>query len=75
MGNLEMALDDSQSGSKRTNYIEKAFRSANRAAELSRQMLTYVGQCPGERFVLKPGETVAKLTDIFWVSLTGKAQL
>jgi signal transduction histidine kinase/ActR/RegA family two-component response regulator len=44
LGNIEMALDKMESGTQTRRMVEQAQKAANRAAELSRMMLLYVGQ-------------------------------
>jgi PAS domain S-box-containing protein len=46
MGNLELARDGGPEG---VDFIDNAEGAARRAAELSRLMLTYVGQNPGKK--------------------------
>ena len=44
LGNLELALYDLPTGSKATADINESMRTARKAADLSSQMLTYLGQ-------------------------------
>lgn len=49
MGNLELALDNPHQGSTMRACITEAMKATRRAAEISRLMLTYVGQTVGKR--------------------------
>ena len=43
-GNLEMAMDDLARGKNPANFLSLAMQAAHKAAEVSTQMLTYLGQ-------------------------------
>jgi PAS domain S-box-containing protein len=47
IGNLELSLDEVAGGTPLAGDLEQALGSARRAANLSRQMLAYLGQSPG----------------------------
>lgn len=47
IGNLELFLDDLPNDVKNREKLLKAMMAANKAAEVSRQMLTYIGQTSG----------------------------
>ena len=47
MGNLEMAMDDLPLGNSNENLVS-AMQAARKAAEVSKLMLTYLGQTPGK---------------------------
>jgi len=49
MGNLELALDDPPGGSEIRDHIAESMIASRRAAEISRLMLTYLGQGSGTR--------------------------
>jgi len=49
IGNLEMVIKDLQSGENPTEKLFSAMQAAFKAAEVSSQMLTYLGQIPGQR--------------------------
>ena len=57
MGNLELALDDLPPDEEAVKKLEAGRRAAVRAAEVSKVMLTYLGQTPGEREPLDLSET------------------
>jgi len=44
IGNLEMAIDDLPEGALLVNRLTTAMKAANKAAEVSSQMMTYLGQ-------------------------------
>ena len=48
MGRLEMAMDDLPRGVDISETLAKAQKAAHEAAEVSRMMLTYLGQTPGK---------------------------
>jgi nitrogen-specific signal transduction histidine kinase/ActR/RegA family two-component response regulator len=47
LGNLELALDDAPEGSELRTCISEAMNASRRAVEISRSMLTYLGQTTG----------------------------
>jgi PAS domain S-box-containing protein len=57
IGNLELALDDLPAGEGPVKNLQAAREAAGRATEVSRVMLTYLGQTPGEREPLDLSET------------------
>ena len=57
MGNLELALDDLPPDADPVKKLKNARRAAARTAEVSKVMLTYLGQTPGEREPLDLSET------------------
>jgi hypothetical protein len=48
MGNLEMAVDDLPRGADISETLAEAQKEAHKAAEVSRLMLTYLGQTHGK---------------------------
>lgn len=58
MGNLELVLLDSSQGSGQDTRITEAMNASRRAAEISRFMLTYLGQTTGARCPFDFTETV-----------------
>ncbi len=48
MGNLEMAMDELPCGADISETLSEAQKAARKAAEVSRLMLTYLGQTPGK---------------------------
>jgi PAS domain S-box-containing protein len=65
IGNLELALEDAGNRTPLDKTLSPALESARRASQLSRQMLTYLGQSPGRTQVLDLGaacrETLSEL--------------
>jgi len=57
MGNLEMAMDDLPLGVNSNESLVSAMQAARKAAELSRLMLTYLGQTPGNQKPIDLSET------------------
>ena len=49
MGYLELAMGDLPEDGRAMTSVRRAAEMANRAADVSRQMLTYLGQTPGRR--------------------------
>ncbi len=47
LGNLELALEELSPSSHTVRLVKEALAAANRAAEVSTMMLTYLGQVPG----------------------------
>jgi PAS domain S-box-containing protein len=56
MGNLELAMIDLPKGARPHANITEAMKACQRAAEVSGQMLTYLGQTPGIRELLDLSE-------------------
>lgn len=48
-GNLEMAMEDLAQGKNPARFLAMAIQAAHKAAEVSTQMLTYLGQTPSQR--------------------------
>ena len=57
MGNLEMAMDDLPRGADISETLAEAQKAAHKAAEVSRLMLTYLGQTPGKQEPIDLSET------------------
>ncbi|HEJ84268.1 MAG TPA: PAS domain-containing sensor histidine kinase, partial [Desulfobacteraceae bacterium] len=57
MGNLELAMGDLPPGEGPVVSMTEAMKAAHRAARVSRQMLTYLGQTAGRRERLDMAET------------------
>jgi len=57
IGYLELAMGDLPKGAGPIGSIKEAMRAANRAAGVSRQMLTYLGQTPGKQRPMDLSET------------------
>ncbi len=56
IGNLEIALDEVSQGSELQTCISEAMKASHRAAEISRFMLTYLGQTTGKAEPVDPAE-------------------
>ncbi len=57
MGNLEMAMDDQSLGVNSNESLVSAMQAARKAADVSRLMLTYLGQAPGNQEPIDLSET------------------
>jgi PAS domain S-box-containing protein len=57
MGNLEMAMDDLPLGVNSNENLVSAMQAARKAADVSRLMLTYLGQTPGKHEPIDLSET------------------
>ena len=68
LGNLELAKDDIQQDTIPFVCLAAAMKAANRAADISRLMLTYLGQLPGKQEPLDLSEvcrrSLSMLTDV-----------
>jgi PAS domain S-box-containing protein len=60
MGNLEMAMDDLPRGADISETLAEANKAAHKAAEVSRLMLTYLGQTPGKHEPIDLSEAYRK---------------
>ncbi|MFH0995034.1 MAG: PAS domain S-box protein [Pseudomonadota bacterium] len=60
MGNLEMAIDDLPHGSNVSDILTQAMLAVRKAADVSRLMLIYLGQMPGEHEPINLSETCSK---------------
>jgi signal transduction histidine kinase/CheY-like chemotaxis protein len=56
MGNLELASASLSPGAEASRFLASAMRGAEKAAEVSTSMLTYIGQIPGARSRLSLAE-------------------
>jgi PAS domain S-box-containing protein len=59
-GNLELALDDLPQGSALHHQVTEAMKASGRAAEVSRSMLTYLGQTASKKEVIDFTETAGE---------------
>ena len=57
MGNLEIAMDDPPLGVNSNKNLVSAMQAARKAADVSRLMLTYLGQSPGNQEPIDLSET------------------
>ncbi|MFH0996350.1 MAG: CHASE domain-containing protein [Pseudomonadota bacterium] len=60
MGNLELAMDDLPLGLGTLETLTEALKAARKAADVSRLMLIYLGQTPGEHEPINLSETCSK---------------
>ena len=75
MGNIDLALEDMPQHSHGRRNIENANLAAERAAELSRLMLTYVGQSKRDIHTLDMSKIVEGMSAILRVTTTEKAEI
>jgi PAS domain S-box-containing protein len=59
-GNLELAIEDLAQGENPTKFLSLAMQAALKAAEMSTQMLTYLGQTPSKRETINLSELLQK---------------
>ncbi len=57
MGNLEMVMDDQPLGVNSNESLVSAMKAARKASDVSRLMLTYLGQSPGKHVPIDLSET------------------
>ena len=60
IGNIELALDDLPVGSNESEKLHNAMKASNRAADISKLMLTYLGQTPAKPEILDLSEVCRK---------------
>lgn len=60
IGNLELAMEDLSRGAGVVDKLARAMKAADRAAEVSGLMLTYLGQTPGRHELLDLSEVCRK---------------
>jgi signal transduction histidine kinase len=70
IGNLELAMDDLPRDAGRNN-VAAALNASHRAAEISRFMLTYVGQVSGDRKPIDLNEAVEGVLPVLGASIPG----
>ncbi len=75
LGNLELALSNLPAQSPVKPYIEKSDRAAKRVAQLSRLMLTYVGQAKGETRTIGLQELLEDMSRMLEASISKKMKL
>ena len=68
MGNLEMAMDDLPLGVNPFKNLVSAMEAAHKAAEVSRLMLTYLGQTQGNHESIDLSETCSKSLALLQIS-------
>jgi PAS domain S-box-containing protein len=75
LGNLELALTQIPSPSAASGNIKNADKAARRVAELSKLMLTYVGQGGGDIRTLNLSEAVMEMSEILGASVPKNVHL
>jgi two-component system cell cycle sensor histidine kinase/response regulator CckA len=75
IGNLEMAIDNLPKGSGSVNNLTAAMWAANKAAEVSGQMLTYLGQSFDKRELMDIAEFCRRNLPILQDSMPGTVTL
>jgi two-component system cell cycle sensor histidine kinase/response regulator CckA len=71
IGNLELAIDSLSQGTRSASYLTAAMKSAQKAAEVSSQMLTYLGQSFDKRMLLDLAEVCRRNLPILEASMPG----
>jgi PAS domain S-box-containing protein len=75
MGNLEMAMVDSAKGGRPDAALTEAMKAARGAADVSGQMLTYLGQKPGRRNTLDLCEVCRRILPMLQAAMPGNVVL
>jgi PAS domain S-box-containing protein len=75
LGNLEIAINELPSKSSLTKNLKKAEKGTEHLAELTRLMLSYVGQGKGEIQSLDLAEVIKELNSMFKSSIPRKIKL
>jgi PAS domain S-box-containing protein len=75
IGNLEMAIEDLPQGAGSASCLTTAMRAANKAAEVSGQMLTYLGQSFDKRERIDLAGVCQKNLSILKASMPGTVEL
>jgi two-component system cell cycle sensor histidine kinase/response regulator CckA len=75
IGNLELALDDVPQGSELQTCISEAMKASHRAAEISRFMLTYLGQTAGKAEPIDPANAARETCALLDASIPANVQL
>ncbi|MFZ2448625.1 MAG: PAS domain S-box protein [Syntrophobacteraceae bacterium] len=75
MGNLELAVDDLHPASEVRARITDAMNASRRAAEISRFMLTYIGQTVAKKELLDLAETIRETLPLLGDSLPKEVHL
>ena len=74
IGNLEIALDLLPRGTESTTYLADALTASGRAAEMSRLMLTYLGQTEAKREHLDLAEIVGDAQSLLRATIPANVQ-
>jgi signal transduction histidine kinase len=69
IGNLELALADVTQNSNLEDFITEAVKASNKAAEISRLMLVYLGQTTGKARPIDPSNAVKEALSLLGASL------
>lgn len=75
LGNIELALGETDQGSRVATNLRRAEQASQRAAELARQMLTYSGRGQVQSQVFDMGVTVREMSHLLASGLPGKVAL
>ncbi|MCP4213873.1 MAG: response regulator [bacterium] len=75
LGNLELALSNLEEGSQTYQNVEKAERAARRVEDLTRMMLTYVGQAKGTMGVVNISGVINEMAGILEASVPKNTSL
>ena len=75
MGNLEMAIDDLAAGLQPGKSLHWAMQGAKRAAEVSTQMLSYLGQTGGIHLPLDLSETCRRFLPLLKAAIPSEVKL
>jgi signal transduction histidine kinase len=75
MGNLELALDYAPGNSHLRTHMSEAMKASRRAAEVSRLMLSYLGQTPARKKLIDLSDTVREAIPFLNPSLHEKLHL
>lgn len=75
LGNIELAQEDLLQANISSKYFHNAQLCAERAAKLSKLMLTYVGHPQNNRKVMSLSGAIEELSDILRVAVNGRAEL
>jgi PAS domain S-box-containing protein len=75
IGNLELALDDLPQGSEALESIGESMKASRRAAEISRLMLSYLGQTIGRREPLDLAQAIRETLPLLSASTPQQVHL
>ncbi len=75
IGNLDLAMDDGASDADVADYLAEAMHGANKAAEVSAQMLTYLGKTSCKYTQLNISETCRQILSLLQISAPRNVQL
>jgi len=75
LGNLELALDEESKGGPVVDFLGEALKATRRAAEVSGQMLVYLGQTAGKPLPTDLSETCLEALPLLRASMSGDVVL